>query len=152
MFMLFFSSPRTGYRRGLHTCKAQPTLHHPVLKNTIAEPLRQCSGQPWSPCLLSSEVRLLPRSLQRSPHLTRKDGFFQEKASAEIRGEFFRTKSRVNFVGDFLVDFSGLFPLEKRAFFLGKKRRRKSTKKSTTKFTSEFGSFVAKIHTARIRP
>ena len=28
--------------------------------------------------------------------------FFQEKASAEIRGEFFRTNSWVNFAGDFL--------------------------------------------------
>ena len=37
----------------------------------------------------------------------------QEKASAEIRGEFFRTKSRVNFAGDFLVDFFGPFSLEK---------------------------------------
>ena len=38
----------------------------------------------------------------------------QEKTSAEIRGEFFRTKSRVNFAGGFLVEFF-------RAFFLGKK-------------------------------
>ena len=37
----------------------------------------------------------------------------QEKASAEIRGEFFRTKSQVNFAGDFLVDFFGPFSLEK---------------------------------------
>ena len=37
----------------------------------------------------------------------------QEKASAEIRGEFFRTKSQVNFTGDFSVDFFGLFSLEK---------------------------------------
>ena len=36
-----------------------------------------------------------------------------EKASAEIRGEFFRTKSRVKFAGDFLVDFFGSFSLEK---------------------------------------
>ena len=34
----------------------------------------------------------------------------QEKASAEIRGEFFRTKSRVNFAGDFLVDFFFFWP------------------------------------------
>ena len=37
----------------------------------------------------------------------------QDKASAEIRGEFFRTKSWANFAGDFFVDFSGLFSLEK---------------------------------------
>ena len=37
----------------------------------------------------------------------------QEKASAEIRGEFFRTKSQVNFAGDFSVDFFGPFSLEK---------------------------------------
>ena len=35
---------------------------------------------------------------------------FQEKASAEIRGEFYPTKSWVKFAGAFLVDFSGLFP------------------------------------------
>ena len=33
-----------------------------------------------------------------------------------------------------------------------KKRRKKSTRKSTAKFKSEFGSFAAKIHTARIWP
>ena len=66
---------------------------------------------------------------------------FQEKASAEIRGEFFRPNSRVNFA----VDFWWLFSLEKN-------RRKKSTKKSTAIFKSEFGSFGAKIHTARIRP
>ena len=37
----------------------------------------------------------------------------QEKASAEIRGEFFRTKSRVNFAGDFWWIFFGPFSLEK---------------------------------------
>ena len=37
----------------------------------------------------------------------------QEKASAEIRGEFFRTKSRVNFAGDFLWIF-GPFPWKKQ--------------------------------------
>ena len=37
----------------------------------------------------------------------------QKKASAEIRGEFFRTKSWVNSSGDFLVDVSGPFSLEK---------------------------------------
>ena len=37
---------------------------------------------------------------------------YQEKASAEIRGEFFRTNSRVNFAGF----FGGFFG----AFFLGK--------------------------------
>ena len=69
----------------------------------------------------------------------------QEKASAEIRGEFFRPNSRVNFAVDFLVDFFGPFSLEKN-------RRKKSTQKSTAIFKSEFGSFGAKIHTARIRP
>ena len=38
----------------------------------------------------------------------------QEKASAEIRGEFFRTNSRVNFAVDFLVDLFGPFSLEKK--------------------------------------
>ena len=65
----------------------------------------------------------------------------QEKASAEIRGEFSRTKSWVNFAGDFRWIFSGLFPLEKNR-----------KKISTAKFKSEFGSFAAKIHTARIWP
>ena len=35
-----------------------------------------------------------------------------EKASAEIRGEFYRPHSRVNFAVDFLVDFLGPFSLE----------------------------------------
>ena len=39
---------------------------------------------------------------------------FQEKASAEIRGEFFRPNSRVNFAMDFLVDFFGPFSLEEK--------------------------------------
>ena len=51
----------------------------------------------------------------------------------------------MNFAGDFLVDFFGPFSLEKAG---GKK----STPKSTAKFKSEFGSFAAKIHTARIWP
>ena len=55
-----------------------------------------------------------------------------------------RTKSQVNFVRDFLLwVFFGLF--------LGKNRRKESTQKSTAKFKSEFGSFAAKFHTARIR-
>ena len=66
---------------------------------------------------------------------------FQEKASAEIRGELFRTNSRVNFAVDFWRTFSALFPW-----------RKKSTQKSTQKSKSAFGSFGAKIHTARIRP
>ena len=48
----------------------------------------------------------------------------QEKASAEIRGEFFRPNSRVNFAVDFLVDFFGPFSLEKIG---GKKSTQKST-------------------------
>ena len=46
----------------------------------------------------------------------------QEKASAEIRGEFFRTNSWVNFAADFLVDLFGPFSLEK-------KQEEKSTQK-----------------------
>ena len=46
--------------------------------------------------------------------------------------------------GIFWWIFSGLFPWTKQ--------EKKSTKKSTAKFKSEFGSFAAKIHTARIRP
>ena len=53
------------------------------------------------------------------------------------------------FLGEFCRGFfGGFFP----AFFLGKNRRKKSTQKSTAIFKSEFGSFGAKIHTARIRP
>ena len=64
----------------------------------------------------------------------------EERASAEIQGEFFRPNSQVNFAGDFWGGFL-------QAFFLGKKnRRKKSTQKSTAKFKSEFGSFAAKIH------
>ena len=40
-------------------------------------------------------------------------GQMSRKASAEIRGEFFRTKSRVNFAGDFLVDYFWPFSLGK---------------------------------------
>ena len=47
----------------------------------------------------------------------------QEKVSAEIRREFFRTKSQVNFAGDVFVDFFGPFSLDKN-------RRTKSTKKN----------------------
>ena len=58
-----------------------------------------------------------PSDFHRSPENNRKLAIFlvfsQEKASAEMRGEFFRTKSWVNFVGDFLVDFFGPFSLEK---------------------------------------
>ena len=71
--------------------------------------------------------------------------YYQEKAPAEIRGEFVRTKSWVNFAGDFWWTFSGPFSLENN-------RRKESTQKSTAKFKSEFGSFVAKIHAARTRP
>ena len=39
---------------------------------------------------------------------------FQEKASAEIRGNFSEKKSWVNFAVDFWVDFSGLLPWEKQ--------------------------------------
>ena len=56
----------------------------------------------------------------------------------------FPNKVPGEFCGGF---FGGFF----RAFFVGKNRRKKSTKKSTAKFKSEFGSFTAKIHTARIR-
>ena len=58
----------------------------------------------------------------------------QEKASAEIRGEFFRPNSRVNFAVDFLVDFFGPFSLEKN-------RRKKSTQKSTAIFKSGIWEF-----------
>ena len=70
----------------------------------------------------------------------------QEKASAEIRGEFFRP------TGEFCRGFFGGFF---RAFFLGKIHQEstpKSTQKSTTIFKSAFGSFGSKIHTARILP
>ena len=46
------------------------------------------------------------------PISTQFAGFYQEKASAEIRGEFVRTNSRVNFAVDFLVDFLGPFSLK----------------------------------------
>ena len=50
----------------------------------------------------------------------------QEKASAEIRGDsFFRTQSRVNFAGDFLVDFFGPFSLEKEEEKIHQKIHRK---------------------------
>ena len=38
----------------------------------------------------------------------------QEKASGEIQGEFFPTKSWVNFAGDLLVDFFGPLPWKKQ--------------------------------------
>ena len=39
-----------------------------------------------------------------------------------------------------------------KGFFLGKDRKIKSARKSTAKLKSEFESFAAKIHTARIWP
>ena len=55
----------------------------------------------------------------------------------------FPTKFLGEFCGGFFCGFFG-------AFFLGRNRRKKSTQKSMAKFKSEFGSFAAKIHTARI--
>ena len=73
--------------------------------------------------------------------------FSQERASAEIRGEFSWPNVWVNFALGFLGGFfSGILPWKK------KNRRKKSTQKSTAKFTQTFGSFAAKIHTARICP
>ena len=54
----------------------------------------------------------------------------------------FPTKFPGEFCGGF---FGGFF----RAFFLGKKEGKNPYPKSTAKFKSEFGSFAAKIHTAR---
>ena len=67
----------------------------------------------------------------------------QEKASAEIRGEFFRIYFWANLGGDFRVDVSGAFSLE---------RKENTQKKCTAQFKSNFGSFAAKLHTARIWP
>ena len=66
--------------------------------------------------------------------------FSQEKASAEIWGEFVWA----SFPGEVCGGFSGLFPWEKK--------RKTSTQKSTPIFKSEFRSFAAKINTARICP
>ena len=70
---------------------------------------------------------------------------FSRKGRCRNPRGFIRKKSRVNLAGDLLVDFFGPFSLEK-------KQEKNSTQKSTAKFKSEFGSFVAEIHTARIRP
>ena len=65
---------RTGSRRRLSTSKARPTLHHPILRHnhrTTEGNAQDSQGLR----ILSGDIRLPPGSLQRSPHLTRKDGF-----------------------------------------------------------------------------
>ena len=57
--------------------------------------------------------------------------------------EFILPNSQGNLAGDFLVDLFGPFRLEKQ-------HEEKSIQKSAAKFKSGFGSFAAKIHTARI--
>ena len=66
----------------------------------------------------------LPQNRENRP---RKRTNRQEKASAEIRGEFFRTKSQVNFVGFFLVVLSGLFPGKKKNRKIPHKNRRQDS-------------------------
>ena len=65
---------RTGSRGRLSTNNARLTLHHPSLRHnhrTTEGNAQDSQGLR----VLSGEVCLLPGSLQRSPHLTRKDGF-----------------------------------------------------------------------------
>ena len=74
-----------------------------------------------SPCKISTIGALgllsdLARSTSRISFFSSKIDISpntQEQASAEIRGNFVRTKSWVNSAGDFLVDFFGPFFLEK---------------------------------------
>ena len=82
----------------------------------------------------------LSLSLSVSSFLWRK-ALLSRKGFCRYPRGIFQTKSWVNFAF-FLVAFP--------AFFLGKKQEEKSTQKSTAKFKSEFGSFAAKIHSARI--
>ena len=70
----------------------------------------------------------------------------QEKASAEIWGEFFRRNFPVNFVGDFSVDFCGLFPSAK------KKQEENIHTKINSKIQVWNWEFRSQIHTARIWP
>ena len=69
---------------------------------------------------------------------------YQEKASAEARGELFGPNCPVKFEGDFLVLSVG--------FFLGKQGGKIHTQNFTARFKPALGSFAAKIHTARICP
>ena len=82
-------------------------------------------------------------------HLRREELTLMEKHSRKgfcrnPRGIFLK-KVPSDFFGGFFGGFFG-------AFFLGKKQEKESTHKSTAIFKSKFGSFGAKIHTARIRP
>ena len=86
----------------------------------------------------SAQLYLKPHSMKA----LKKSNFSRKGFCRNPRG-IFPTKT----LGEFCGGFSGgLFG----AFFLGKNRTKKSTRKSTAKFKSEFGSFGAKIHTARI--
>ena len=108
------------------------------------------------PCFFGRSPLFLPRKkskgrsricefLRPTAFATTALGGAAEKNSGKGFCRNTRGISRVNFAGDFLVDFLGLSSLEKTG---GKK----SAQKSTAKLKSEFGSFAAKIHTARIWP
>ena len=71
------------------------------------------------------------------------DFFFEKRLLQKSEGNF-SERVPVWILVFFVVDFLGLFPF--------KKSTQKSTQKSTAKCKSEFGSFAAKIHTARTCP
>ena len=98
----------------------------------------QCNPRSKSPNLILINI---------ATHITVKEIHpdYREKASAEIRREFFWTDSLVNLAGIFLVDFFGFFSLKEKG---GKN----PPKNPQAKFKSEFGSFADKKHTARIWP
>ena len=86
--------------------------------------------------VVSKSVVLADVPQERKPER----GYIRMFPRNENRNEGTFAKTQVNFAGDF---FGG--------FLLGKIfRRQKSTQKSSAKFKSEFGSFAAKVHTARI--
>ena len=91
---------RTGSRRRLSTNNARLTLHHPSLRHNH----RTTEGNAQDSQgfrVLSGEVCLLPGSLERSPHLTRKDGFgdgfwdgfFEPYFSCAKRGRIFSAEN-----------------------------------------------------------
>ena len=74
-----------------------------------------------------------------------RDWSIKKRPLQESEGNF-PSKVPGEFWGEFLVDFFGPFSLNK------KQAKKFPKKKSTAKLKSEFGSFAARIHTARLWP
>ena len=101
---------RKGSCRRLSTNTARLTLHHPSLRHNhrITEGNAQ-DNQGLR--VFSGEVCLLPKSLQRSPHLTQKNGFGNGFWDGFFEPYFFLCQTRTDFsplkIPVFLRDVSG---------------------------------------------